>query len=84
MRSYAALNLSLAVENPRSPLNSVQTYRERWPRSSAQPVASNSNVLDVTFTYCGSVVGLLAPSVVVVVLVVVDVELLGLLVLSLV
>jgi hypothetical protein len=51
--------------------------------SSAPHVASDSIVLDVAFTYCGGVVGLLAPSVVVVVLVVVDVELLGLLVLSL-
>ena len=47
-------------------------------------VVSDSIVLDVAFTYCGGVVAPLAPSVVVVVLVVVDVELLGLLVLALV
>ena len=41
-------------------------------------LVSDSIVLDVAFTYCGGVVGPLAPSVVVVVLVVVDVELLGL------
>jgi len=40
-------------------------------------------VLDVALTYCRGVVGPLAPSVVVVVLVVVDVELLGLFALSL-
>jgi hypothetical protein len=65
------------MQTPRSQGNSVQSIV-------GPHVVSDSIVLDVAFTYCGGVVGLLAPSVVVVVLVVVDVELLGLLVFALV
>jgi len=65
------------MQNPQRQGSSVQSIV-------GPTVVSDSIVLDVAFTYCGGMVGLLAPSVVVVVLVVVDVELLGLLVLALV